>query len=245
MKTFFQFQSDYPSGSGFSLFGFGHVAWLCFIFLACLLSTKWYLQRDCDKRKKARILLGSFLPVMGIYRDVILMITGHFNKDFLPLHLCSMALWIGAAYVWSNQHCLGVVYLLLCVPGAISALLFPDWSMYPFFNYMHIHAFLSHGSIVCLGMWLFFSEEIVPYWSNFWIPMLFGFLGIVIMYPVNLYLKTNYWFIQTPSAGSPLMVISELFGSRWYLVGFILLCTTFLVLWMEILRLLRHLKKIR
>lgn len=240
MKDFFRFQTDYPVKSGFALFGYEHLIWLFMITIICFVSTKWYLKMNYDGKKKFSIVLGSLLPVMGIYRDVILMITGHFDKEFLPFHLCSMALWIGAIYVWTRTRFIGIVYILLCVPGAISALLFPDWSMYPFFNYMHIHAFVSHGSIVCLGMWLFFSGEVCPQWKDLWMPLVFGIIGVLMIYPINQHLGTNYWFVNSPSSGSPLILIENIFGEKWYLLGFVLFCFAIIVIWMGIIRLLYH-----
>lgn len=243
MNAFFRFQTDYPAGSGFRLFGMAHFIWLIVIAFLWIVTTKWYLRIDDRTKKRACVILGSFLPIMGIYRDVILMITGHFNKEFLPFHLCSMALWIGALYVWTKNFFIGMVYVLLCVPGAISALLFPDWSMYPFLNYMHIHAFVSHGSIVCLGMWLFFSGEICPRWKDLWMPLVFGIIGILVVYPVNQQLGTNYWFVSSPSSGSPLIFIANVFGERWYLLGFILFCFVMIVIWLGIIKLLYHFVK--
>ncbi|MGN0436890.1 MAG: TIGR02206 family membrane protein [Lachnospiraceae bacterium] len=243
MRNFFSFQTDYPAGSGFSLFGFQHILWLVMIIIVCAVSTRWYLNLEDIKQKRASVILGSFLPIMGMYRDVVLIITGHFNKEFLPFHLCSMALWIGALYVLTNNSFIGITYLLLCVPGAISALLFPDWSMYPFLNYMHIHAFLSHGCIVCLGSWLFFSGRIHPTWKDLWIPVLFGLIGVIVIYPINRMLGTNYWFINSPSFGSPLMMISHLFGDGWYLFGFLLFSFFMIIIWLEILSLVYHLKE--
>lgn len=238
MKKFFGFQTDYPVGSGFELYGFEHLMWLFVIGFFCIVSTKWYLQMNNHRRKYVSVLFGSLLPLMGIYRDVVLMVTGHFDRAFLPFHLCSMALWIGAIYVWTRNRFIGVVYLLLCVPGALSALLFPDWSMYPFCNFMHIHAFLSHGGIVCLGVWIFCSGELRPAWKDIWMPVVFGLAGILMMWPINHYLGTNYWFVSSPSPNSPLIFIADLCGNQWYLLGYIVFCFFIIILWLGILRLL-------
>ncbi len=231
MKDFFKFQTDYPSGSGFPLFGLNHILWLLAILFVCIMSTAWYVKLPAKKQRKVSLILGIALPVMGIYRDVILWITGHYDRGFLPLHLCSMALWIGAVYVVTRIRYIGVVYVLLCVPGAISALLFPDWNMYPFLNYMHIHAFLTHGVIVILGIWLAVSGEIQTNWKDLWMPVSFAMIGAIMIYLVNRWLGTNYWFLNTPSQGSPLVFIYSALGENGYLAGYALLCVGIVILW--------------
>lgn len=235
MKDFFRFQTDYPSGSGFPLFGLNHMLWLLAILFVCVMSTIWYVKLPKERQRKVNIMLGIALPVMGIYRDLILGITGHYDKGFLPLHLCSMALWIGAIYVITRIRYIGVVYVLLCVPGAVSALLFPDWNMYPLFNYMHIHTFLSHGCIVILGVWLVMSGEIRIKMKDLWMPISFALIGTAVIYPVNRWLGTNYWFLNGPSAGSPLEFIYSSLGENGYLAGYAYLCFGIMILWSKFL----------
>lgn len=231
MKNFFKYQSDYPSGSGFFLFGKTHMIWLIVILVVCVVSTKWIMKKDKQYRNKMNKILGCIMPVMGLYRDFTLLLTHHFAIGYLPFHLCSMALWIGAVYVITKNRYVGVIYVWLCVPGAIAALLFPDWTMYPFFNYMHIHAFLAHGCIVTLGMWLFFTGEICPSWKEIWMPLSFALTGSIILYPFNAYFYTNFWFLNEPSVGSPLITIYHSVGKHWYLLGYGIFCVFILILW--------------
>lgn len=188
---------------------------------------------------RIRLVIGIAMPMISIYRDVVLMITGHYDRFYLPLHLCGMALWIGALYCFTRWRFVGVVYVLLCVPGALSALIFPDWTAYPLWNYMHVHDFISHGLIVAWGICLMASGEIIPEWREIWMPIGFGMAGIVIIYPINTVLETNYWFLSYPSPGSPLVMINEYLGSRWYPVGYIGFVFAVVVIWLGIIRLSR------
>ena len=36
----------------------------------------------------------------------------------------------------------------LCLPGAAAALLFPEWSAYPQWNFMNLNSFLVHGLLI-------------------------------------------------------------------------------------------------
>lgn len=187
---------------------------------------------DNNDREKFRIIIGVIMPLISIYRDAVLIITGHFDRYYLPLHLCGMALWIGALYCFTKWRFVGVVYVLLCVPGAASALIFPDWVDYPLWNYMHIHDFISHGLIVAWGICLLYSGEILPEWKELWMPVIFGLVGVIILTPVNKWLGTNYWFLSTPSAGSPLVFIMNIAGDKFYVAGYVLFVSAIIIIWL-------------
>lgn len=236
MREFFRYETELPVGSGFELFGMCHVTWLCVIAVGSFVLACIYKNKDADARRYIRICIGIVMPLISIYRDVVLTVTGHFDRYYLPLHLCGMALYIGALYCFTKWRFAGIVYVLLCVPGAASALLFPDWVAYPFWNYMHIHDFISHGLIVAWGSCLLVSEEVLPKWNEFWMPVVFGVIGVLILTPVNKWLGTNYWFLTIPSAGSPLVPIAKLTGEQWYVVGYMLFVLVVVGVWMSMIR---------
>lgn len=240
MKDFFLFETELPIGSGFRLFGPCHLTWLFSILLFIVIGAKWYAGQNVNRQKKINKLMGFLFPVIAIYRDMVLVLTGHFNRGFLPFHLCSMALWIAFFYILTNNRFLGVVYVLLCVPGAVAALLFPNWEMYPLFNYMHIHGFLSHGLIVAFGIWQLAAGNVEPVWRDYWMPVLFGVIGMMIIYPLNMWLHTNFWFLEIPSQGSPLEFIWRRTGGIWYLASYLLLCMLVVALWQMVISLIRR-----
>ena len=252
MGDFFRYVTELPAGSGFEMFGTIHLVWLFGILLFSIIIALFYKgipeaadgsSVDSNKyftKRKFRMIIGLIMPVISIYRDAVLVITGHFDRFYLPLHLCGMALWIGALYCFTRWRFVGVVYVLLCVPGALSALIFPDWVDYPLWNYMHIHDFISHGLIVSWGLCLVVSDELVPEWKEIWMPVVFGIIGVMILTPVNKWIGTNYWFLSSPSAGSPLVPIIKLTGERWYVVGYILFVTVVVLIWLGSIRLIKH-----
>ncbi|MGN0152972.1 MAG: TIGR02206 family membrane protein [Lachnospiraceae bacterium] len=239
MKDFFLFETELTADSGFDLFGPCHLIWLFCIALFTVATAGWYAGKEEAARKKICHLFGILFPVIALYRDIVLGVTGHFDNGFLPLHLCGMALWIATLYCWTRNRFLGVIYVLLCVPGAAGALLFPDWVAYPFFNYMHIHDFISHGLIVAFGFCLIRAEEMVPEWKEFWMPVVFGIVGFVVIHWINVRLGTNYWFLNYPPAGSPLVWLFHLTGERWYRLGYFIFCLGIVAIWQGILKFLQ------
>lgn len=235
MKDFFMFETEYPADSGFMLFGPCHLTWLFCIAVLIGVSADWYKKQKEVIQRKIDHIMGILFPVIAVYRDAVLMITGHFDRGFLPFHLCSMALWIAVIYIWTQNRFWGVIYVLLCVPGAAGALLFPNWDAYPFFNYMHIHGFFSHGLIVAFGIWLIVAGRVVPDWKDFWMPVVFGVAGFFIIHWLNGILGTNFWFLNNPSHGSPLVWILEITGEYGYRAAYFVFCMAVVAIWQGVL----------
>lgn len=230
-KGFFRFETEYPMGSGFTHFGPCHLTWLFVIAVFIWVSSKWYCKKDRDSQQRINRVTGVVLPLMEIYRDAVLVATGYWNVGFLPFHLCSMALLVAFLYAFTGWRFFGVVYVLLCMPGAAAALVFPNWTIYPFLSYMHIHAFLAHGLTIAFGVWLIASGQIVPLWKEYWMAVCFGGIGVLLLYPLNQWLDTNFWFLAIPSVGSPLELIWKRTGSVWYIAGYFVFCMIVTALW--------------
>ena len=236
MKKFFLYKTELPIDSGFDTFGYCHWLWIIGIGIF-----SWYMGRFFSFAEKQQVMrlrniMKFALPLMELSRVLVLVANGHFMPNEYPLHLCNMSLFLGAIYLWTKNRYIGVVYVLLCLPAAALAIIFPGWLRYPFLNYMHIHNFLYHGIVVALGWGLVRSRELVPEWKELWKPLSFGLVGYVIMFQVNKMLDTNFWFINTPSYGSPLAVLYGFFSSDWYLVGHFSFCSSIVILWHILLR---------
>jgi hypothetical integral membrane protein (TIGR02206 family) len=234
MKNFLLFETELPVDCGFELFGACHLIWLGIIGLSIYITGKWYITKNKQEQNRINQKVGLLLPVLGIYRDIILAGTGHYDIGFLPFHLCSMALWIALFYAWTNKEWLGVIYIGICLPGAVAALVFPNWEAYPLWNYMHIHSFLSHGLIVAFGVWQIWSQRCILSWKRFGVLVLFGVIGFIILYYVNLLLGTNFWFLNKPSHGSPLVWIASVLPDGWYLLGYFIFCVIIVSSWYSI-----------
>lgn len=235
LRDFFRYEAEYPAGSGFALFGPCHLAWLFVIAVFIWVSTKWYCKKDREAQKRINYIMGFLLPLTEMYRDTVLIASGNWGRGFLPFHLCSMALVLACIYAFTGWRFVGMVYVLLCIPGAAAALLFPDWTAYPFFSYMHIHGFLAHGLTIAFGMWLFASKRVVIGWRDYWMPVAFGAGGMCVLYFLNGWLGTNFWFLSVPSKGSPLEIIWQAVGSMGYLAGYFVFCMLVVVLWQLVL----------
>ncbi len=220
MQAFFSAAPDVPNGVGFVPFGWFHLGWLlavaalCGVFLRY--GTGWSAQRSVCVRKIATAAMAG----SEIVRLVILALGGSLNRGVLPLHLCSMAVWLCLLHAWRGWDWTGQTLYGLCLPGACAALLFPDWTGYPPQNYFCLHSFAIHGATVVYIVTQGAVGAIVPRRAAWYKPLLF--LGAVLppVYVLDRVWNVNYCFLLRPSHGSPLELLGRL-GTGWYLPAYL------------------------
>ena len=111
-----------------------------------------------------------------------------------------------------------------CMPGAVCALLFPDWSAYPAFHFMSVSSFALHILLVGYTLMLVAGGELRPDTRR--APACLGIM-LLIAVPVYVFdrlMGTNYMFLNWPLPGSPLEWFAFL-GRPGYLLGYIPLLT--------------------
>jgi len=119
----------------------------------------------------------------------------------------------------------------LSLPGAVAALLFPDWTPYPILNIYSLQGFLGHGALVCYVFALLVSRQLVPDWRGLWRVALFCIIVSCPVYMLNRRLGTNFLFINGGSPGSPLSWLESRMGNPGYLIGYAALI---LLVWLAI-----------
>lgn len=218
---FFIYEPSPSQGVGFSLYSLPHIAALTVIILLCIFCSIAYRRAGQAIRQHISHILGISILLMEILRTVVYHFMGGMSIYELPLHLCGMAVFLCAVHSLWKPDWLGQVLYSLCLPGAWAALLFPDWVMYPFFSFVSLHSFTAHGLIVLYIILQTTSGEICPRLSAIWKPVLFL---CVVVPPVMWFdhqFHANYMFLQLPSAGSPLIFLSNLAGGS--LTGYLFL----------------------
>ena len=94
----------------------------------------------------------------------------------------------------------------LGIVGALMALIFADWLMLPLLNFQSIHSFLMHGLLIAFIVMLVVAGEIKPNYKN--LPMVFIVHLFICfgLYFFNKAFDTNFFFMNYPSPGSPLVM---------------------------------------
>lgn len=227
MEYFWENSDTIVDGLGFQHFDSFHLIWLCGFLLALLLNCLLYRKLSERGRKIWRITVAMLLIADEIFKQIPLLIQGYFQPDYLPLHLCSINIFLIAFHAWKPSNILGNFLYTVCIPGAMAALLFPTWNGLPPANYMLIHSFTVHILLVMYPVVLTVAGDIRPEWKL--IPkVLLVLVGLSLVALVcNLLLDTNFMFLMSADPGNPLYLFEELWGS--HLWGFPVIITAVLL----------------
>lgn len=158
--------------------------------------------------------------LMEAYKDIVLIVTGHMEFQYLPLHLCGIAIFLEALFAFFPCAFFGELTCVVCLPGAAAALLFPDWARYPTINFMNLHGFILHTILVLFPVLTMLSGKYLPKLRKIYMPLLFFAAAAPILYRINVWQNTNFMFLNWPSLGSPFETVYQNYGYGGYLAVF-------------------------
>ena len=93
MDYFFTLEEDLPDGVGFALWGGAHILWLGIAAVIAAALCAAYRRLSEDGRRRLRHALGWAVLVCEALKDVNVAVQGHFDRWYLPLHLCGLAVF--------------------------------------------------------------------------------------------------------------------------------------------------------
>lgn len=219
---------------GFSLFGARHLVTLALYIGFAALSCKLYKAADEKKRAQLRGLFAVLLLADEAFKQIGLQIGGNFNWDYLPLHLCSINIFLIALYAWKPSRLLDNFLYFICIPAATAALLFPTWTSLPAANFMFWHSTSVHILLAAYPIMLFSGGDIRPSVRYMGKCFLLLLAMAVPIYCVNLLLDTNFMFLMYAPDGNPLAWFRDHVGYHW--IGFpVLLVAVFALMDVPIL----------
>ena len=231
MERFFDFSIG-PEAEGFGLFSAVHGIYLAAAALSALLLCLFYRRSGAEKRRRLRLVLASSALALELLRAVLLMISGNYTIGRLPLHLCAIAVYLSFFHALRGGRLTGQFLYAFCMPGALAALLFPDWSYYPGLHFMTVCSFALHILVFCTILMQVAGRDIRPDIKS--LPQCLGIMlaiGIPV-YVFDILTNTNYLFLNWPSPGSPLELFAFL-GRPGYLLGYIpLIAGVWLILYL-------------
>lgn len=230
LDEFFTYETTLQRGIGFGMFRVGHFIWLAVIFAGIYLVMRWYRRADKRTQRKIEIVTAASMSVWIVIRVIYIAVLHENFLYELPLHLCSMAGILCGIHCITQWEWLGQVLYSLCLPGAVLALLFPNWNFYPAIHFLTMEAFLFHMGIVLYVCMMLQSHGIVPDIRKLWKVIVFMIVVVVPIYFFDKRFNVNYMFVNRPSAGSPLVWLAGWMGDPGYLVGYAILMILCVVL---------------
>lgn len=221
MRYFLETVETISEGVGFSHYDAVHLVWLTgFVVFSTALSLGY---RKADSARRARMRRGMSWAIIAdeLFKMAMLTIGRRYLPTYLPLHLCSVNIFLIALHVRRPGPALDNFLYTVGIPGALAALLFPTWTELPPANFMHIHSFTVHILLAAYPIMLLAGGDIRP--RAKYIPRCVGLLALLaaLVTPVNLWLDTNFLFLMSADPGNPLYLFEQAFGD--HRIGFAVL----------------------
>ena len=137
-----------PGYQGYPLFGAVHWAELAATAALLLAVTRWYRRSGVHARR--RILWGVTALLLADEAALVLAmaLTGQWEPSYLPLHLCSIHIFL-CLYntLFDRDWCKEELYAL-CTPGAAIALLCPGWLGTKAWSFINLHSVSLHAQLL-------------------------------------------------------------------------------------------------
>ena len=220
---FFYDYKNVPEGVGIGYFSTPHLIWLGSLILIILFTSILYRSMRPNTQTKFKKGFALFIVGAEILRQVYYIALGRYYLEYLPFHLCGLTEMTIFIYAFTKNKIAKESLYALGIVGALMALIFADWLMLPLLNFQSIHSFLMHGLLIAFIVMLVVSGEIKPNVKN--LPKVF-FIHFIIcfgLYFFNKAFDTNFFFMNKPSPGSPLVIFEKMFGNPGYVFFTILL----------------------
>lgn len=241
---FFVTNDHIPEGVGFQAFGATHLLWLLAGLIIWIGGCILYRSLSEKKRKIMLTVLGIYIFLQEMVKNLVLLLIGEFSWGYLPFHLCGINILLIAFDAIKQTKTVRCFLYYFSIPGAALALFFPNWTEMPFWNFFHLHSFTIHILLVLYPLLLVTTDQV----STDLISALKG-VGLLVamaipVYGLNLLWDTNFMFLMRPDSGNPLELFEKLLGS--HLWGFpILLPIVILVMYIPLFLLKKRKQRIQ
>lgn len=213
-QRFFVTTETVADGQGFATWTLPHTAWLIATVALIVIAGLWYRRATPRARAIFRYVFAALLVADELFKIANLLIMGQYLPKYLPLHLCSINIFIICIYAFRQTETLKNFLYLCCFTGAAAALLFPSWDNLPTTSFMYWHSTTVHMLLCAFPLILVVGGETRP--NIRYVPRVFGILLIFVAVALvaNLIFDTNFMFLMSGDAGNPLGWFETHWGSH-------------------------------
>ena len=221
MDEFWQSAAAADPGLGWELFSPVHFIWLA--ICAALTTAAAFTYRMCGGkgRKIFRLVIAVLLLVNLVSDQIFLIVTEQWTLFNLPLHMCCFGSYVIMAHAFmpkDNKTLAGLVYAL-ALPGAILAMLTPNWSNLPVVNFAAFQSWFFHIMMIMYAVMLL-AGGYVPSFVHIRkaiIPML---LVITALFVLNKLIDTDFLFMNGGKSVIWVSMLAQTLGIYGYLFIF-------------------------
>ncbi len=211
---FFTPDSQMPEGIGFKHYDLTHILWLLAFVILCTVCTIIYKKLNEKNRNIMRVCLASIVFVLEMAKNFVAIAVDDFHIGHLPFHLCGINVLLVTFCIFKRSKTVENFLYYIGIPGAMLALLIPDWVKMPCLNYFHIHSFLIHIFLVLYPFVLVASGDLKPDLKSMpkCILLLIGFAIPALI--LNLIFDTNFMYLMDTSGIGFLQMFKDIFGAH-------------------------------
>ena len=138
-----------PNFRCYPLYGKIHLIELALSLVFIVGMALWYRRSSASARR--HILVGVTIALLADEAALLLgmALTGQWNWSYLPLHLCSINVFVCLYNTLTDQNWCKEELYALCIPGAALALLCPSWLDVPsWWTLINLHSISIHALLV-------------------------------------------------------------------------------------------------
>ena len=214
-ENFFETTETIGDGLGFQMYRAVHITWLLSIAVTVIAVALIY--RKCGERARGAILWTIAALTLGneLAKYIVLGVSGHFIPDYLPLHLCSINIFVILAHAITKKPVLAEVLFAASLPAA---LLFPSWVALPPTSFMHIHSFTVHTELFLYPL-LLLVGGFRPSFRRLCPAIPVMAVTAVGVFFFNKAFDTNFMFLNGAGEGNPLSFFESVLGDPGYLIS--------------------------
>ncbi len=184
------------AGSSFDLYGTGHLIALGLVVLFCLSFLYFKNVWNEQHKKQFRYAVAFILFINEIAWHIWAAYWGIWSiKTMLPLHMCSVIVWLTIYMLITNNHAIYEVAYFLGIGGALQALLTPEAGIYGFPHFRAFNTFIAHGLLVIAPIYMTIIEGFRPTLQSFKRVFIWTNLYMIPVFFLNLAIDSNYLFI--------------------------------------------------
>jgi len=232
LKYFFANPTSIPNKFQWTAYSPGHLIWLGIIFLFIVFMLKIFSKMNEYKQDRTLKFLSVLILIQEILKDILHYFAGTLTLEHLPLHLCGISIFFTLWYAFKPGKINSEYLYALSLPGALAALLFPNWTEYPFMHFSNINSFTIHTWLVLFVLMALCTKRLRPNYRALPTMSLFvGALAVPIFF-LNKIWNTNFMFLNVPSPGSPLEILYNLFNNYYILAALILIMIVWFVMYL-------------
>ncbi|MBQ7875062.1 MAG: YwaF family protein [Oscillospiraceae bacterium] len=178
----------------------------------------FYKKLDEPNRQKALNIMAILLIADELWKHLGCFATGQWEWEYLPLHLCSINIFVCVWHTLKRDDLSAELLYALCVPGAALALAMPTWTNLPYWNFMSLHSNSVHVLLLMYPL-LLLAGGFRPSIKR--LPKVFLVLlcECVPIFVLNKILNTNFFFLNGTENNPVLEILASIFGENLYFLG--------------------------